>query len=94
MAVNKLLVTMPYMMISTLIRLETGPTIVGDERADLDVMNHLGAQLVQSVGNPFKEWVVELPPRMVLNKLEEIGYKVVGTAGIGQTAIWTLHKAK
>ena len=39
-----------------------------------------------------KEWVVASPPRKVLNKLETLGYKVVGTTGIGQTAIWTLHK--
>jgi len=39
-----------------------------------------------------KEWVVPLPPRKVLNKLETLGYAVIGTTGIGQTAIWTLHK--
>ncbi|XP_076801416.1 GTP cyclohydrolase 1 feedback regulatory protein-like [Clavelina lepadiformis] len=85
---------MPYVMITTLIRLENGPTVVGDEASDRDLMAYLGASLVQKTGNPFKEWVVDLPPRVVLNKLEDAGYKVVGTAGIGQTAIWTLHKPK
>ena len=39
-----------------------------------------------------KEWLVSDPPRAVLNRLEELGYSVIGTTGIGQTAIWTLHK--
>jgi hypothetical protein len=29
---------------------------------------------------------------MVLNKLETLGYKVVGICGPGQTVLWTLHK--
>lgn len=29
----------------------------------------------------------------MLNKLEQIGYKVVTATGVGQTIIWTLHKA-
>ena len=31
-------------------------------------------------------------PRVVLNKLEKLGYSVVTCCGIGQTCIWTLHK--
>ena len=30
--------------------------------------------------------------RIVLNKLEVKGYQVVGSTGIGQTCVWTLHK--
>uniref|UniRef100_H2Y3D9 GTP cyclohydrolase 1 feedback regulatory protein n=1 Tax=Ciona intestinalis TaxID=7719 RepID=H2Y3D9_CIOIN len=83
---------MPYVLISTLIRLEIGPTIVGDEHSDVALMKELGATLHHRAGNPFKEWSVEDPPRIVLDKLEVLGYKLVGTTGIGQTAIWTLHK--
>jgi len=36
---------MPHLLISTRIRLEPGPTIVGDERTDPEVMAYLGAQL-------------------------------------------------
>jgi len=36
---------MPHLLISTRIRLESGPTIVGDERADPEMMAHLGATL-------------------------------------------------
>ena len=31
-------------------------------------------------------------PRIVLNKLEEKGYSVVGVTGLGQTMVWTLFK--
>ncbi|CAF1554027.1 unnamed protein product, partial [Rotaria sordida] len=36
---------MPYLFISTRTRLESGPTIVGDEQTDPEIMAHLGAQL-------------------------------------------------
>lgn len=32
------------------------------------------------------------PPRVILNKLAELGYRVVATSGVGQTCIWTLFK--
>lgn len=38
------------------------------------------------------EWMVDDPPRVVLNTLESLGYKVVGMTGIGQTCAWTLFK--
>jgi len=31
---------------------------------------------------------------VVLDKLEQIGYKVIAATGVGQTIIWTLHKAE
>ena len=31
-------------------------------------------------------------PRVVLNKLAQRGYRVVSSAGVGQTCIWTLYK--
>ena len=39
-----------------------------------------------------KEYISEDPPRVVLNKLEQMGYKVIAATGVGQTMIWTLHK--
>lgn len=83
---------MPYILISTQIRLENGPTVVGDEDSDVALMSRLGAELKQTAGNTFKEWVVASPPRKVLDHLEEFGYRVVASTGIGQTAIWTLHQ--
>lgn len=32
------------------------------------------------------------PPRIILDKLELKGYKVLAMSGIGQTCVWTLHK--
>lgn len=29
----------------------------------------------------------------MLNKLEQMGYKVITATGVGQTIVWTLHKA-
>lgn len=39
-----------------------------------------------------KEYVVPDPPRVVLDKLEQLGYLVVSSSGIGQTIVWTLHR--
>lgn len=36
---------MPYLLVSTKIRLESGPTTLGDERSDPELMTQLGAQL-------------------------------------------------
>lgn len=82
---------MPYVLVSTQIRLESGPTICGDAWSDETLMAYLGAKLVQLPGNNFSEYRVDDAPRVVLNKLELLGYKVVTMGGVGQTAIWTLY---
>ncbi|XP_071961850.1 GTP cyclohydrolase 1 feedback regulatory protein-like isoform X2 [Antedon mediterranea] len=82
---------MPYVLISTQIRLECGPTICGDESSDPELMAELGAVLTKQVGNNFHEFRSPETPREVLDRLEKRGYKVVGMTGIGQTCIWTLH---
>ncbi|KAG5846931.1 GTP cyclohydrolase 1 feedback regulatory protein-like isoform X1 [Anguilla anguilla] len=84
---------MPYLLISTQIRLETGPTMVGDEYSDPDIMCQLGARKTCVLGNNFSEYHVDDPPRVVLNKLELIGYRVICMTGMGQTLAWCLHKA-
>ncbi|KAK2879222.1 hypothetical protein Q8A67_020013 [Cirrhinus molitorella] len=68
---------MPYILISTQIRLETGPTMVGDEYSDPSIMNYLGARKTTMLGNNFSEYHVDEPPRLVLDKLDKIGYRVV-----------------
>lgn len=92
MVCSSLATAMPYMLISTQIRLENGPTIVGDRNSDPTLMEHLGARKITQPGNDFPEYRTEDPPRTVLNKLELMGYRVVAMSGIGQTCIWTLHK--
>ncbi|XP_072896451.1 GTP cyclohydrolase 1 feedback regulatory protein [Hemitrygon akajei] len=85
---------MPYVLISTQIRLETGPTIVGDENSDVNLMNYLGAEKTTVLGNNFSEYRVKYPARVVLDKLEVLGYHVISMTGVGQTLVWCLHKAQ
>lgn len=42
---------MPYVFVSTRIRLETGPTVVGDEQSDPQLMAYLGAKRVHEKCN-------------------------------------------
>ncbi|NXN97079.1 GFRP protein, partial [Rhinopomastus cyanomelas] len=83
---------MPYVLISTQTRLEVGPTIVGDEQSDPGLMTFLGAAKRNMLGNNFSEYFVNEAPRMVLNRLESCGYRVVAMTGVGQTLVWCLHK--
>jgi hypothetical protein len=39
-----------------------------------------------------EEYRCNQPPRIVLDRLEKLGYRVVASAGVGQTMIWTLYK--
>lgn len=38
------------------------------------------------------EYHVDEPPRLVLDKLEKIGFRVLTMTGVGQTLVWCLHK--
>lgn len=38
------------------------------------------------------EYHVDDPPRLVLDKLEKIGFRVQTMTGVGQTLVWCLHK--
>lgn len=38
------------------------------------------------------EYYVNDAPRVVLDKLERCGYRVVSMTGVGQTLVWCLHK--
>lgn len=37
-------------------------------------------------------WQTDLSPRVVLNLLESKGFVLIGTTGIGQTYVATLHR--
>uniref|UniRef100_T2MGS8 GTP cyclohydrolase 1 feedback regulatory protein n=1 Tax=Hydra vulgaris TaxID=6087 RepID=T2MGS8_HYDVU len=83
---------MPYIIISVQIRTEHGPTFCGDKDSDVNLMCYLDAVKFQDVGQNFIEYRSPHPPRIIMDKLETVGYKVVSCAGCGQTVIWTLHK--
>ncbi|XP_015270826.1 PREDICTED: GTP cyclohydrolase 1 feedback regulatory protein [Gekko japonicus] len=83
---------MPYVLISTQIRMEVGPTMVGDEHSDPHLMLYLGATKRNMLGNHFWEYYVHDAPRIVLDKLEKRGYRVISMTGVGQTLVWCLHK--
>ncbi|XP_023829476.1 GTP cyclohydrolase 1 feedback regulatory protein-like [Salvelinus namaycush] len=74
---------MPYLLINTLLRLVTGPTMVGDEFSDPSIINYLGARKTNKLGNNFWEYHVDEPPRVVLDKLEKVGFSVVTMTGVG-----------
>lgn len=38
------------------------------------------------------EYYVNDAPRIVLDKLEKCGYRVISMTGVGQTLVWCLHK--
>ncbi|XP_029589359.1 GTP cyclohydrolase 1 feedback regulatory protein-like [Salmo trutta] len=85
-------VKMQYILISTLLHLETGPTTVGDEFSDTSIINYLGARKTKKLGNNFWEYHVEDSPWVVLDKLEKVGFSVVTMTGVGQTMVWCLNK--
>ncbi|KAK3802111.1 hypothetical protein RRG08_050001 [Elysia crispata] len=83
---------MPYVIISIQVRLDVGPTFVGDEWSDPELMESLNASLIKQLGNNYAQYKTDLPPRQVLDRLETKGFKLVAMTGVGQTCIWTMHK--
>lgn len=45
---------MPYLLVSTQIRMECGPTFVGDGYSDPELMEKLGAKPSRQLGNEFQ----------------------------------------
>eukprot|EP00056_Hartaetosiga_gracilis_P020085 m.17526 g.17526 ORF g.17526 m.17526 type:complete len:88 (+) comp8152_c0_seq1:139-402(+) len=82
---------MPYVVISVENEL-LGPTCCGDAENDEELMEYIEAKLVLQTGHVTEYYLSQLSPRQVLNKLEEKGYQVVASAGMGQTCSWTLYK--
>ncbi|MBN3274864.1 GFRP protein, partial [Polyodon spathula] len=66
--------------------------MVGDEYSDSALMDYLGARKTTMLGNNFSEYHVDEPPRVILDKLEQAGYRLVSMTGVGQTLVWCLHK--
>ncbi|KAF8374613.1 gfrp-1 [Pristionchus pacificus] len=75
---------MPHLLISTQMRLECGPTFVGDKDSDEELMEYLQASPRQQLGQSFVEYATDLSPRAVLDLLETRGWTVVSMCGIGK----------
>ena len=81
---------MPHVLVTTQIRLENGPTFVGDEDSDPELMQYLGARKITEPGNNFSTYLTDFNVRRVLDLLEKQGYRLVGMSGMGQTCVWTM----
>jgi len=81
---------------------------VGDELSDPALMSAIGAKLVCRPGDLYKQYMVDSPPRVVLDQLTALvcptvtnrilsnnvtqGFRIISSTGVGQTLIWTLFK--
>eukprot|EP00049_Salpingoeca_infusionum_P010654 m.184103 g.184103 ORF g.184103 m.184103 type:complete len:89 (-) comp14709_c0_seq6:163-429(-) len=81
-----------YIVISVENNMSQGPTFCGDASSDKELMAHCEATLHKDLGDPFQEYLSQLPPRIILNKLAEKGFRVINSAGTGQTLTWTLER--
>lgn len=83
---------MPYMLVSKSMRLDSGPTVVGDGDIDPDLMSFLKAERKEERLTRIVTYTTKLAPRCVLNLLEKKGWSVVSSAGFAEKCVWTLHK--
>ena len=82
-----------YIILTTEINVIRGPTFIGNENSDSVLMKSLGGELKPSsstLGSHRYECSDDITTMM--NKASKLGYKVVGTTGLGQTFIVTLEK--
>uniref|UniRef100_A0A914LUR5 GTP cyclohydrolase 1 feedback regulatory protein n=1 Tax=Meloidogyne incognita TaxID=6306 RepID=A0A914LUR5_MELIC len=68
---------MEHIFVSTQFRCETGPTIVGDHESNPELMALVEAKMVMQLGNRFAEYITEWTPRKVLDRLSELGFRVI-----------------
>eukprot|EP00493_Phyllostaurus_siculus_P003582 UN03597 len=83
---------MPHMIIRSENGVENGPTIFGDEGFDPFLVDYLGGKLVQIPGSNNKVYQVHDCPRVVLDKMERMGYVASVSCFDGKSLIWTLRK--
>ena len=77
---------MPYILVTTQIRLETGPCIVGDESSDPEIMKYLQAEQQREKGQFFK---VFQPPAPVLSSNFLIDICRFGRVSLFPGKFWT-----
>ena len=83
-----------YVICTTEINVIRGPTFIGNENSDPELMKSLGGELKPS-NSMLGSLRYECPDDIttVINKACTLGFKVVGTTGLGQTFIVTLEKS-
>ena len=74
-----------------------GPTVCGDMAADSTLMQLLGAKIPkqgEKEYTPIKDqrvFVSQHPPRVVLDLLRTVGFRIVGFSGADRGYAWTLE---
>ena len=82
-----------FLILTTEINVRTGPTIVGKEDSDPELMKQLNARLKQStsaLGSQFYE--TDETISTVMCRAKRLGYKLASTTGLGQTFIVVMEK--
>lgn len=89
---------MPYVIVATQMiddgprGMIYGPTVVGDQHSDPILMGQLNASVTKILGYNFFQFTTEDLPRVVLDKLDGLGYRVVAMTGTYPEWSWILHK--
>ncbi|KAH3851822.1 hypothetical protein DPMN_094309 [Dreissena polymorpha] len=80
---------MPYLIIRRPLPFENAfaQTIVGDVNLQEHVFKHIGATFCAER----QQYEIKQHPSWVLDKLEEIGYRVVSSACNANVMVWTMH---
>jgi hypothetical protein len=82
-----------YLILTTEINVRTGPTIIGKEGSNQELMEKLGASRKQSnsaIGKTF--WESPLDISHVMHEANRLGYKLNSTTGLGQTFIVVMER--
>lgn len=77
---------MPYMFVRS--DWLSGPTVVGDSKSDVKFMQSLDAVFDQTS----QYFVTQDVARVVIDKLEKKGYRVITSCESHSRICWTLHK--
>ena len=82
-----------FLILTTEINVRSGPTVIGNETADPEMMKSLGGVLKSSTSTLGSK-IYEAPHdiAVVMEKAKIAGYTVISTTGLGQTFIVTLER--
>ena len=82
-----------YLILSTEINTRNGPTFMGNENSNADLMCQLGGELKSSKSDlQSKVWENTLDIAQVMEIAKAIGYRLASSSGIGQTLVVIMEK--